>query len=83
MFAIITLISLYFFLTSIKAATTVGKAVLKKSKDEVSDSIKNRAVGAILSPVGLLISFKLVAVSMIVALHRVIDIAEIVKYFVA
>ena len=82
MFAIISLISLYIFLTQVKAAGIFGKAVINRAKHEVSDSIKSKTAGAILSPIGILISFKIVAAIMIVALHRVIDVAEVIQFFV-
>jgi hypothetical protein len=74
---------LYFFLTKVKAAGIVVLAIINKSKDSVASSVKARAAGIVLTPVILLVVVKVGVAMGIIALHKVLDLVELIQSVVS
>ena len=79
MFAIITLVSIYFFLTQVKAGGFIASRLVKKSKDKIEKKMIAKAAMVFMAPVVLLMTFKTVAVGSAIAFHKIVDLADLAK----
>ena len=79
MFTIIAIIALLVAIRNLTAAGAVGRAVLTRTTDRLETEVWDRATRAVLSPVGIIVTVKVIAVIAIVVLNRVFDIIDIIR----